>query len=44
MEVPKEIEEQYVNENWTKEELIEALDDKIWDCLDTYEIDDIVVN
>lgn len=42
-EVPEDIAEQYRNGELTKEDLLENLDDIIWDSLEDYEITDIDV-
>lgn len=40
-EVPEDIAEQYRNDELTKEDLLEILDDLIWDSLEEYKITDI---
>lgn len=42
-EIPEDIAEEYQNGELTKEELLESLDDIIWDSLEDYEITDIDV-
>lgn len=40
-EIPEDIAEQYRNNELTKVDLLEILDDIIWDSLEDYEITDI---
>lgn len=40
-EIPEDIAEQYRNDELTKVDLLEILDDIIWDSLEDYEITDI---
>lgn len=40
-EIPEDIAEQYRNDELTKADLLEILDDIIWDSLEDYEITDI---
>lgn len=42
-EVPEDIAEQYQNEELTEEDILEIIDDLIWDSLEDYKITDIYI-